>query len=255
MGARVVKIAWVLIILASGARADTLVFKDGRQLEGVATTRGNKVELRVAEGLLFFSRDLIAQIRQGDTALQHYEKRRAALKDADAEGHFKLGQFCEKSNLRPQAAALFRDVIRVNPDHEGARERLGYRRFKGKWLTEDQVMAAKGMVRVGASWMTQEEAAEHEEKQLEAARELKEKQRAAAASAESSRLLAEQARKNAEATAANEQRTAQEAREKAQEAERKRAQESWGRFVICAKCSARVSDGERFCPSCHQFIR
>lgn len=145
--------------------ADVLVFKDGRRMEGVATPRGDRVELRVAEGHMVFHRDLIARIITGVTPLQQYEKQRAALTPGDIEGRFRLARFCESKRLRQQARQELTTILAQKPDHEGARQLMGFRRYNGRWMTADEEMAARGMVRVGSRWMTQAEATVELERQ------------------------------------------------------------------------------------------
>lgn len=242
----------VSLLFVRTASGDTLVFKDGRQMDGVVTVSGDKVELRVAEGTFFFKRDLVAHIRQSVTPLQEYERRRAALKAGDAHGHWQLGQFCEANGLKAQAAQEFRAVISAHPEHAEARERLGYRRVGHRWMTEDEQMQAKGMVRVGGTWMTKSDAADHAERQRDLARirweAQQSKARIEAASQEADKNVSDLRNKWAAEEAASARKKAE---EQAREAARQRERE--GRYSRC-RCGANVPEGDKFCPKCNQWV-
>jgi hypothetical protein len=45
-------------------------------------------------------------------------------------------------------------VLKVDPDHAGARAALGYVLENGRWITEDDQMRARGMVKFQGRWMT-----------------------------------------------------------------------------------------------------
>lgn len=242
----------VSLLLVQTATGDTLVFKDGRQMDGVVTVGGDKVELRVPEGAFFFKRDLIAQIRQSVTPLQEYERRRATLKSGDAQGHWQLGQFCEANGLKAQAAQELRAVISVLPHHTEARERLGYRLVGHRWMTEDEQMSAKGMVRAGGTWMSKSDAADHAERQRDLARirweAQQSKERMQAASQESEKGISDLRSKwAAEEAAAARNKAEEQAREAARQRERE------GRYSRC-RCGANVPEGDKFCPRCNEWI-
>src|SRR5581483_6953261 len=56
--------------------------------------------------------------------------------------------------LDDEARAAFLAVLKVDPDHAGARAALGYILDNGRWITEDDQMRAKGMVKFQGRWMT-----------------------------------------------------------------------------------------------------
>lgn len=248
-------VALAILELTAHARADVVLFKDGRRLTGIAKFEGNKLELRVAEGVLFFNRDLIASVQQSLTPLQVYEKRRAALKPADVGGHYQLGLYCESNGLRPQATEEFQFILRGTRDHAQAREKLGFRKVGGKWLTADEEMSAKGLVKTAQGWVTRLEAKEAAQA-VGAARQARraewEQKRAHAAIEAANRQATEEMAKRKQEFADEEAaRLAKEQTEKAAEEKRKREAEQWGRFTICGKCSRRVAEGEKVCPGCN----
>jgi hypothetical protein len=71
-----------------------------------------------------------------------YEARR---RDAPRtlEGRWKLALWCERHGLPIEALAHFAEVIRLAPEHEAARKRLGFKRVGRFWLTQDQLDDAR----------------------------------------------------------------------------------------------------------------
>jgi len=74
--------------------------------------------------------------------LAEYNGRRAKT-PYTAEAHWRLALWCEEKGLKPEALAHLTTVVRLDPKREGAWKRLGYRREKGRWVTEAQLSAAR----------------------------------------------------------------------------------------------------------------
>ena len=76
------------------------------------------------------------------TVMTEYLDRRSRAPDT-AEGQFKLAAWCEQNGLKPQAAAHFQRVVRLDPSREAAWRHLGYKKQGGHWVKPDEVAAAK----------------------------------------------------------------------------------------------------------------
>jgi hypothetical protein len=135
--------------------ADEIRLKNGRILEGVARDQGDKVVVEVDGGTITLGRDQIQSITHSSGPLDELEERSRSAKDAESK--HQLAVWAEQHGLPAKARELHRQVLELNPDHEGARRTLGYTLYDGKWMTEDEVMAAKGMVRYQGRWVTPEE--------------------------------------------------------------------------------------------------
>lgn len=143
-----------LLVLPGLALADTVVFNNGSRLEGIATVRGETLEVRVPEGSFYFARALVKSITPAATPLTAYETRKAALPPKDAKAAFELGVFCEANGLKAQAAEMFGRTAALEPDHAGARERLGHRKVGSRWMTREELLADLGLVQVSGEWMS-----------------------------------------------------------------------------------------------------
>jgi len=154
------------LILAGGARAEVIHLKSGGRVEGEIIEREDgRVRIRTSGRGIVTTIDEaeIEWIDQRPTARQVFERMAGALDPDDADGHFALGTWCRRHNLRNEMQELFRQAIEIDPDHERARAELGYVRTEEGWMTRDEAMEARGMVRVDGEWMTEEEAAERAE--------------------------------------------------------------------------------------------
>lgn len=59
-----------------------------------------------------------------------------------AKAHTKLGLWCERNGLMPEALAHFTAAAEADPTRSIPWEHLGYRKHKGRWMSEAQIAAA-----------------------------------------------------------------------------------------------------------------
>lgn len=76
---------------------------------------------------------------QPKSAEEEYRRRRDALRADDAEGHFLLGEWCEKKGMAANARAEYEAAVKANPDHARAREKLGFVFHEGRWVTREEL--------------------------------------------------------------------------------------------------------------------
>jgi len=146
------------------ARADVVHLRRGK-VEGevlkqtktevvVRTNSGGTVTLKVSD---------VVRIERKSTPAQVYREMAAKVAADDADGHYSLGLWCTDHKLYRQAREEHGKAIAINPDHEGARTKLGYVRKGGKWLTRTEAKRADGFVRHDGEWVSKEEreSAEH----------------------------------------------------------------------------------------------
>lgn len=163
----------LLLALPAGVRADELVLKNGRTLEGEVLETGDTVVYSRPGIRMEIRRDEVSEIRRAPTAKEQYAKRAAEqrkqeevpeyLRDcrpAAADVHHRLGLWCAAKGLRAEAKAEQERAISFDPDHAGARKALGHAKDDaGKWRPEDEVMREKGLVLHEGRWVTPEEVA------------------------------------------------------------------------------------------------
>jgi hypothetical protein len=84
---------------------------------------------------------------QDPALLKEYSKRLAALREDDAGGHFDLGRWCLEKDLTDRAEERFEKVVSIAPDHEMARDLLGFERGESGWKETPRRMLRKECVR------------------------------------------------------------------------------------------------------------
>jgi hypothetical protein len=139
---------------ARSARADVVVMKDGRQLQGRSSVEGDEVVIRQKHGEVRVLRADVLRIDHEDDVYSQYARKEAALQNGTADERYELGCWARDHKLDDEARAAFLSVLKVDPDHPGARAALGYVLEDGHWITEDDQMASRGLVKFQGRWMT-----------------------------------------------------------------------------------------------------
>ena len=95
---------------------------------------------------------------RGDAAvatLALYRARRDKIPET-AQAHWQLADWCDQNDLKAEAMAHLTAVVRLNPGHEDAWKKLGFRKQKGRWTAPEQVAAPRGELeaqhRADAKW-------------------------------------------------------------------------------------------------------
>ncbi|KAF0242023.1 MAG: hypothetical protein FD180_4166 [Planctomycetota bacterium] len=193
---RILLSAALVAAAAHVASADTVWLKNGGKLEGVTTSmEGDKLVVKMPSGVIKLDKDQVQKIVHRATAMEEYELAAAKLKPGDAKGHLELANWCAEKGLSHFERVELEATIAADPDNADARKRLSYEKVGGKWLRGEELLLARGMVKVNGKWMSKEtaaaEAVAKEKKRLE--RELAEaekKAKRAAAETEEDRLRA-----------------------------------------------------------------
>ncbi len=146
-----------LLLAASSAWADEVVLTSGAVIEGKVIDLGDSIKVVKSNASIVYPKSMVREIRPKKTAEELYEEQARALKDADLDGHLKLGRWCAERKLAKEAVAEFRKVIALSPDHEEARKGAGYQKVGAAWMTEDQANEARGLVKHKGRWMTPQE--------------------------------------------------------------------------------------------------
>ncbi|MCC6405684.1 MAG: hypothetical protein IT453_00860 [Planctomycetes bacterium] len=157
----------MLVALALVARADTLVLKDGRRIEGkVVRETTTTVTVETSTGKQDFARADVLEIKLGKTPREVFKEREAAARTAD--DFYELGAWAETQKLKSFAKGAYKRAVELDPQHERANTALGLVKYKDRWLTpeeRDRVSAAdeeaeklaQGFVRHEGVWVTRED--------------------------------------------------------------------------------------------------
>jgi hypothetical protein len=90
-----------------------------------------------------------------------YQDKLINIKSDDIDGHYQLGLWCKQNKLPDRAQEQFEKVITLDPEHQKARQELGYVKYKDEWITgeekEERIAKEKGFVKYGDKWMSSKE--------------------------------------------------------------------------------------------------
>lgn len=138
-----------------------VTLKNGSEVKGMY--RGNAdgafwVESSGAE--IGIERDSIAKVATANTPEAEYRKQRANLDEKDADAWWKLSQTATRGGMKAAAADAARAAVKLAPDHAAARDFLGHQKVGARWLTFEEAQAAKGLTLYEGEWLTESELAE-----------------------------------------------------------------------------------------------
>ena len=162
-------------LLAVPARGDVVHLTDGRRLEGAVSVEGGAVVVRHRWGQVRVERAEVERIEETDDPWDQLERLRRELAQGTADERYRFAEWARGQGFQDEARKAFLDVLRVDPDHPGARAALGYVLQDGRWITETDRNRALGLVEVDGEWVTPQEKA----RRLAEKREAREKEREA----------------------------------------------------------------------------
>ncbi len=100
-----------------------------------------------------------SQVERIDAATAGEKQYAALAKDSPdtVEAHWKLYEWCRSHKLRDEAQQHLTRILELDPNHAEARSLLGFRKQGDQWVTRDDVMAARGMVKYDGQYMTRQQ--------------------------------------------------------------------------------------------------
>ena len=137
----------IFVIVAHDAQGDVFLLKSGGQITGTEIKRGEQKEYIVQSdqgAIVTLSRRQIAKVVRQDNIELQYQQRSRLLPDT-AESHRELATWCKQNRLSKQEEIHLQRIIELDPDDEAARLSLGYQLHHGRWMTREQIMAARGL--------------------------------------------------------------------------------------------------------------
>jgi len=172
-------IALLAFLLCGLSSAEVIKLRDGSELRGKILSR-SKTEVRVElDGVeISISGEEIVSIDnekfEADVNAM-YEEQLSKIAPDDADGFFRLAEWCASHGLTDKRKELLKRVLEIDPNHEGANKAVGnvFRDgrwqtpeelkkqglvfYNGKWMTKDEYNAARGMVKHMGVWVSKEE--------------------------------------------------------------------------------------------------
>lgn len=169
----------LVALLASAAppeaAADDVYLTNGQVFEGVVARRdGDMVRIRMGHGEMGLPASWVERIDEGDSVLEEFLARRAALEPAGtASGWLDLALWARGHGFAEGAREAGLRAAALDPRLDGLAPVLQAAGYtfdgeSGEWLTEARLMARRGFVRVGDEWLPASVVAERERAAREA---------------------------------------------------------------------------------------
>lgn len=171
---RTVKRPALLALLVAGlaaaagpGRADDVYLANGQVFEDVIARRdGDMVRIRMPHGEMGVPASWVARVERSESPLAEYLRRKQALgPDASAGEWLELARWARAAGLAEGAREAGLQAAARDPRLEGLAPILGpvglvFDETAGDWVSEAQLMARRGYLRLGAEWVSAEVAAE-----------------------------------------------------------------------------------------------
>jgi hypothetical protein len=150
----------VSISSGAAARGDVLELTNGGRVEGrLVEPADAQHEHLVIElhggGRLTIPRSQVARLDSTSQAEAEYKELTRESPDT-VDAHWKLAEWCRERRLRELAQRHLTRILELEPNHAQARAILGFRKKDGQWMTRDEIMESRGMVRYEGKYVTRQ---------------------------------------------------------------------------------------------------
>ncbi|MEN6458804.1 MAG: HEAT repeat domain-containing protein [Thermoguttaceae bacterium] len=146
----------VFVGTAGVARSDVFVLRNGGRVTGELVNRNEtprkKYVIRIADGAeVTIEANQVQKVLRPRPDELEYERIAPTYPDTVAS-QWELAVWCKEHKLTAQRETHLRRIIELDPDHAAARRALGYNRVDGQWVTQDELMRKRGLVKYKGQW-------------------------------------------------------------------------------------------------------
>ena len=107
--------------------------------------------IKTQTGRIVLEKIRVVRIEQKPEVVRQYEAALPSVPNT-VDGHLKMAQKCAQLKLFAQRDYHLEQILKLDPDHERARQLLGYTRDGDGWQREDLWMKEQGYVRIAGRW-------------------------------------------------------------------------------------------------------
>jgi hypothetical protein len=144
-------------LAASIASADEVLLVDGGRMTGKTQRVGDEVVVTTPHSEVRVKAEKVKSIVPGRTVWDDYADKAKAADPKDAAAHVALGDWSRDHDLGVEARKHWNAALAIDADQADARARLGFVRYDGRWMDDDEYHRARGFVKAGGEWITVEE--------------------------------------------------------------------------------------------------
>ncbi len=146
------------VVVTDTTRADRFELFSGGSVEGRLLNPDESPReqylIETPQGIqLALAADQVRQHKPLQPEQAAYRQRSVQTADTP-EGHWELAEWCQEQGLLSEKRSHLRRLVELDPDHAEARRVLGYQRVGERWMTRDELMAARGYVLYEGDWRT-----------------------------------------------------------------------------------------------------
>jgi len=139
--------------MTAPAAADCITLRTGGEIRGdlllnaKTAASGPEIAIRSLSGAtVLVGRKEIARVIRRRPLVEEYETRRRGAADSVA-GQWEVAEWCREKSLSKERLAHLQRVVELDPEHVPAHRGLGHVRQQGRWMTPNEQMAARGLVK------------------------------------------------------------------------------------------------------------
>lgn len=168
--------AFMLPADSSIVYADVIRLKNGGEVRGKidrSTLRSDSKSFTIetlSGAIVIVDRKHLQFIVRRPLMVEEYETR-AKLTADTVEAQWKLANWCSENRLAEQHTECLQHIVDLEPENEKARLALGFTKYQGKWMTQDDIKRAQGFVKYHGRYITTQEHAlmmkSHAQRELE----------------------------------------------------------------------------------------
>ena len=150
----------LLAVCAVAYAEDIIKLTNGRELRGkILEETEDYIKLEGKHGVVQeISRSDIESVRHGFDFDTEYRRKTSGIGPKDSTAWYELGVWCEENKQQEKARGCFLKAIEADSENLAAREKLGHRKFQGKWYeSEEEYYNARGWVSYGGDWMPKDD--------------------------------------------------------------------------------------------------
>ena len=153
--------AALALLVAVPAQAEIFELSSGGQITGDLLnpdeTPRTKYVIRFLAGIkITLERSQVGKVTRQRPAQEEYQQIKPQFPDTVAK-QWELSEWCRENHLTDARKEHLQRVIELEPEHELARRALGYSKYEGRWMTQQQRMEELGYVRYKGRWRLPQE--------------------------------------------------------------------------------------------------
>ena len=160
-----------LFLAAGTSRGEIFTLSTGGEIRGEWVNQKEQNPTRYviqpyAGGQLTVAATIIVRVTEQAPGEIAYERLKIQHDDT-VEGNWAIAEWCRENRQNDQREFHLRRILTLDTDHAEARRLLGYQQVDRRWLTKEEIMIERGMIKYKGNWMTPQQARlkEQEEKQ------------------------------------------------------------------------------------------